>query len=131
MAYCAAGLLLALCLLGCDDGRLRTRGQVVKDGAPYTAEDSDIVRITFVPLPEGGEKVLDYHIAVFNKADGTFVASGKDGKGVPPGKYRIAVEHLRHKKDLLNGAFDTEKSPFVREVRSSSDTLTLDVAKPS
>jgi hypothetical protein len=124
-------LFLALAVLGCGDGRLRTRGQVVKDGQPYVAEENDIVHVIFVPMPEAGVKVLDYHVAVFNKTDGTFVASGKDGKGVPPGKYRIAIEHLRQKKDVLNGAFSAEKSPFVREVKSSSDTLTLDLSKPS
>jgi hypothetical protein len=121
---------LSLTLLGCGDGKLRTRGQILKDGAPYVAAEDEIVHVTLVPIPERGEKVQDWHIAVFSKTDGTFVASGKDGKGVPPGKYRIAVEHLRHKKDLLNGAFGTENSPFVREVKTSSDTLTLDLAKP-
>jgi hypothetical protein len=131
IVFLAVVPLLSLSLLGCGgDGRLRTRGQIIKDGNPYTAQETDIVRVTFVPIPEDGGKVMDWHIAVFNKSDGTFVASGKDGKGVPPGKYRIAVEHLRQKKDLLNGAFDPEKSPFVRDVKSSSDTLTLDLAKP-
>jgi hypothetical protein len=128
---CAVVPLLAVLVAGCGDGRLKTRGQVLKDGTPYAVEETDVVRVTFVPLPDDGAKVLDWHTAVFKKADGTFVAFGKDGRGVPPGKYRIAVEHLRHKKDMLNGAFDPEKSPFVREVRSSADTLTLDLAKPS
>jgi hypothetical protein len=115
---------------GCGDGRMRTKGQVLKGGIPYTAEATDIVRVTFVPIPENGAKVMDWHIAIFNKTDGTFVASGKDGKGVPPGKYRIALEHLRQKKDLLSGFFGPENSPFIREVKSSSDTLTLDISKP-
>ncbi len=123
--------LLAVLVLGCGgDSRLRTKGQVVKDGAPYSVEENDIVRVTFVPLPEEGGRVLDWHVATFNKTDGTFVASGKDGKGVPPGKYRIAVEHLHSRKDMLNGAFGPENSPFVREVKSSADNLTLDLAKP-
>jgi hypothetical protein len=124
-------LLVLLLVSGCSsDGKLRTRGKILKGGIPYVAEETDIVHVTFVPIPEGGARPMDYHIAAFNKADGTFVASGKDGKGVPPGKYRIAIEHLRQRKDLLNGAFGTENSPFVREVKSGSDVLTLDISKP-
>jgi hypothetical protein len=123
--------LLALLLVGCGgNGKLRTKGQLVKDGAPYVVNEDDIVYVTFVPIVDGG-KAMDYHVAIYNNADGTFVASGKDGTGVPPGKYRIAVEHKRNKKDLLNGAFGTENSPFIREVKTSSDTLKLDIAKPS
>jgi hypothetical protein len=127
----AAVPLLSLLLVGCGDGKLRTKGQIVKDGAPYTVDEMDVLRITFVPIPEAGEKFMDAYLATFNNSDGTFVAFGKDGKGVPPGKYRIAVERLRNKKDLLRGAFDTEKSPFIREVKTASDTLVLDLAKPS
>ena len=128
--YLLAVLLLALAPLGCNEGKLRTRGRIVKNDAPFTVEETDFVRIMFVPIPEGTEKVLDYHVAVFNKTDGTFVASGKDGEGVPPGKYRISIEHLRNKQDLFGGAYSTERSPFVREVKTSSDRLTLDLAKP-
>jgi hypothetical protein len=128
------GLLTALVLLvmaaGCGSGKLRTRGRVLNNGAPLVPAEGDIVRVTFVPLPEGGGRAMDFYTARFNPADGTFEAAGKDGQGVPPGKYRIAVEHLRKRRDLLKGAFDAERSPFVREISSSSEELTLDLAKP-
>jgi hypothetical protein len=131
LPFLAGVLLIGLALVGCGgNGKLRTRGQIVKNGQPYVAEEDDIVKVVFMPVPEPGEKAMDYHVAIFNNADGTFVASGKDGKGVQPGKYRIGVEHLHNKKDVLKGAFSGEKSPFVREVKNSSDTVTLDLAKP-
>ena len=54
----------------------------------------------------------------------------KDGRGVPPGKYRIAVEYLRNRNDVLKGAFDTERSPFVRDVNAQTGELVLDLDKP-
>ena len=48
---------------------------------------------------------------------------------MPPGKYRIAVEHLRNKQDLLKGAFDETRSPFVRDVDSRTGEVTIDLAK--
>jgi hypothetical protein len=38
---------------------------------------------------------------------------------------------MKRKKDLLKGAFGVAKSPFIREVGSSSPELTLDLARPS
>jgi hypothetical protein len=84
----------------------------------------------FVPIPEGPERVTDFHAAIFDPDDGTFQAAGRDGQGIPPGKYRIAIEHLRNRADVLKGAYDAERSPFVREVRSAADEVTIDLAKP-
>ena len=84
----------------------------------------------FVPLPEAGERATDFYMATVNLQDATFQAAGKDGRGVPPGKYRIAIEHLRNRKDLLKGAFDSERSPFVRDVNGQTGELVLDLDKP-
>jgi hypothetical protein len=62
--------------------------------------------------------------------DGTFQATGKDGKGLPPGKYKITVEHLRRKKDLLGGAFAAEKTPFVYDIDARTGEIVLDLAAP-
>src|SRR5438045_153537 len=100
----SAGLLAVLLAAGCGgSGKLQTKGRLLKDGAPLVPADDEIVRILFVPLPEGGARVTDFYVATFNRADGTFQAAGNDGKGVPPGKYRIAIEHLKDKKDPVEG----------------------------
>jgi hypothetical protein len=125
-----AAALLAVTASGCGSPMLKTKGRVVKDGAPLVPGQDEIVRVMFVPVLEKGEVVKDYYMAQFNPADGTFQVVGKDGKGMPPGKYRISIEHLRKKKDLLNGAFDSEASPFVREVNASTPELVLDLARP-
>jgi hypothetical protein len=56
---------------------------------------------------------------------------GPDGKGIPPGKYRLALEHLKKKQDLFRGAFDGDRSPIVREVTNNSQEILIDLDNPS
>src|SRR5439155_25521294 len=111
----SAGLLAVLLAAGCGgSGKLQTKGRLLKDGAPFVPAEDEIVRILFVPLPEGGARVTDFYVATFNRTDGTFQAAGNDGKGVPPGKYRIAMERPKQKKNRPKGAFSPERSPITR-----------------
>jgi hypothetical protein len=124
-------VLIGLLASGCSgSGKLQTKGRLLKNGEPLRVAEDEIVRVMFVPIPEKGQRVTDFHMALFDPADGTFRASGKDGQGVPPGKYRITVEYLKQRRDLLKGAFNEERSPFVYEVNSQTGELTLDLAKP-
>jgi hypothetical protein len=51
-------------------------------------------------------------------------------KGLPPGKYRIALEHLKKKQDLFKGAFSGKRTPIVREV-TGSDEIVIDLDHPA
>jgi hypothetical protein len=129
--YLLVGLLPVVTAAGCNgSGKYQTRGRVLKDGAPLVPDDGEFVRVTFVPILAPGERPTDYYTAAFNPTDGTFQAAGKDGQGVPPGKYRIAVEHFRNNKDLLKGAFDGQTSPLIREVKTAKDEIIVDLSKP-
>jgi hypothetical protein len=128
--FLLTGIAFSTLLTGCGgSGKLQTKGRLLKNGAPYLPPEGDIVRVMFVPIPEGKEKVTDFHMADFNPEDGTFQAAGKDLKGVPPGKYRIAVEHLHRRADIFKGAFDAERSPFVHDVNRSTEEIVIDLAK--
>src|SRR5207245_21235 len=78
-------ILGALCILTCamlisgcgGTGRLPIKGRLLKNGAPYLPAEGDIVRVMFVPIPEGKEKVTDFHAATFHPEDGTFQAEGR------------------------------------------------------
>ena len=130
ISFLLSSLALGLLIGGCGgSGKLQTRGRILKNGAPYLPPEGDIVRVMFVPIPEGKEKITDFHMANFDPEDGTFQAAGKDLKGVPPGKYRIAIEQLHRRADIFKGAFDAERSPFVQEVNSSTGEIVIDLAK--
>src|SRR5580704_18529027 len=94
--------VLAMTAFGCGgSGSYQTRGRVLKGGAPLTVVEPDFVRVVLVPLPEDGKKALDWYVAEFNGSDGTFTVKGKDGKGMPPGKYRVSLEHMKGRKDAF------------------------------
>jgi hypothetical protein len=125
--FVAVGLILLSA--GCGSGKIATKGIVLKDGAPFKIKDDEFVRIMFVPMPENGGKAMDFYIATFNPADSTFEAKGKDLLGIPPGKYRVSVEHMKGRKDAFNGAFDAVNSPFVVTIQSAADEVKVDVGK--
>jgi hypothetical protein len=128
----AAALVLGLAVPGCGGGPqlLKTRGRVVKGGTPFLPGPGEFVRVTFVPLLPAGQPVGDYYVAEYDSKDGTFRVAGKDRRGMPPGKYRVAVELDRRRSDLLKGKFDAENSPFVFDVDGSTDEIVIDLDRP-
>jgi hypothetical protein len=127
----AAALLAGLLAAGCNGPvLLKTKGRLLKNGAPVIPHEGELVHVIFVPVTEGDQRARDYFAAEFHAADGTFQVAGKDGRGMPPGKYRVWVEVLKNKRDLLKGAFDEEHTPFVRDVDTKTDEVILDLDKP-
>jgi hypothetical protein len=125
----ALALVAALSLLvaGCGGGNLRTRGRVVKDGQPLLPKENETVRVTFVPILADGKPPTDHFHCEFNREDGTFQSAGKDKKGMPPGKYRVAVEFKRDRREVFGGAFDEDRSPFVFDIDSGTPELVIDL----
>ncbi len=48
---------------------------------------------------------------------------------MPPGKYRVAVELMKKKKDQFGGKFDTIRSPFVFDVDGQTKEIVIDLDK--
>jgi hypothetical protein len=123
-------VLACVGLAGCGgDVRLNTKGRIVKSGQPYTVPADDHVRVTFYQLTADGATGKNSYIATFNNADGTFRAVGPDGRGIPPGKYQVCVEHLHKRSDLFRGAFNNDATPFVFDVDSKTPELVIDLDK--
>jgi hypothetical protein len=121
---------LCLVVAGCGETKLRTKGRVVKNGQPLLPKEGESVRVTFVPILPDGTPPSDHYFAEYNPEDGTFQAAGKDKKGMPPGKYRVAVEYAKNKKDMLNGKFDENRSPYVFDVDAKTAEIVIDLDKP-
>jgi hypothetical protein len=126
--WCALScLLLALCLVGCNNSNLiHARGKIVKGGQPYRTEEGQGLRIFFVPLG-AADKHYESFAAEYNPEDGSFRVVGKDGKGLPPGKYRVDLQLMENKEDLLGGKLLGPKSPFTVEVTPSSSDVVIDL----
>lgn len=126
-----AACLCAVLMTGCGDGMLKTKGRVVKNGVPFTLKGDEDLGIFFYPLNSDGSLGTTVYPAFFNAADSTFHVTGADKKGMPPGKYRVALEHRINKKDLFQGAFNMNNSPFVYDIDSNTREIVIDLDKPS
>jgi len=123
-------LLCASILFGCEaDPRLQAKGQIVKGGAPFTVPEEEYVRIVFHPIPADGRRAANTYVAIYDNRDGRFRVVGADGRGLPPGRYRVSVERERKRKDLFKGAYDADRSPFVFDIDSSSKEIVIDLDK--
>src|SRR5688572_27113459 len=86
-------LACALCvcaLQGCGSGYIKVKGKVLKGGEPLRANGRTL-QVTFYPVDVGKDGAQDAYLA-HRSIDGTFSVPGKTGKGIPAGKYKIAVE---------------------------------------
>ena len=120
----------AALLAGCGPTLLTTHGRVLKGGTPLLPGKDEFVRVTFVPIVADGRRVEDYYVAQVKREDSTFQVAGKDLRGMPPGKYRVAIELDRHRSDLLKGRFDADRSPFVFDVGVNTPEIVLDLDRP-
>jgi hypothetical protein len=119
--------LLALTVSGCGSGKLKTRGRVLKDGAPLVCGQGEIVRVVFVPVLEPGQRLEDVFVAEYNRQDGTFQVAGKDLQGMPPGKYRVCIAFEKKHRDVFKGKYGAERTPYVFDVDSSTKELVIDL----
>ena len=120
----------------------------------YKPEEGRKLALYFYPMNEGtsDKPTGEVEMADYDPRDGSFTVPGREGQGIPPGKYRIAVvETLRREAidqlkndakpklgqkridndtNFLEGQFDAMSSPFVRDLKTSTK-LTLDMSKPT
>ncbi|MCS7306311.1 MAG: hypothetical protein NZ602_14535 [Thermoguttaceae bacterium] len=127
------GLVLGV-LIGCggkgQEPAVRAKGRILMNGKPLAVSPQNrevgigYVRVEFYRLGPDGKPQDPPEGMVVNE-DGSFELMGR---GIPPGKYRIAV-YQYDPDDKLGGRFDKDRSPIVREVTGKED-LVIDLAKP-
>jgi hypothetical protein len=150
-------LVLALLIapLGCggSSNTVWVTGKLLKGGARYDVPKDQAVSVTFVALEvkdASGKSVQDPepYLADLDPDSGTFTVLGPDRRGIPTGKYRVAVTQrlkresydavkkqsknkaLTRETDMLGNRFGLDTSPIVREVPKSTD-LVIDLDNPS
>ncbi len=149
-------MLSACCLAGCGSSNsVWVTGVLQKDGQVYKPAEGRKLALYFYPMAEGttpGGQGGDVEMADYNAQDGTFMVPGAEGRGIRPGKYRIAVfetyrretldtlkkgsrpkrgqKRIDNDTNLLDATFGETTSPFVRDLTKSTK-LTLDMARPT
>lgn len=107
---------------------IKVKGTVVENGAPIDMRKWNLV-VSFHPVMEGGGDAPLYYMAV-TKEDGTFTVPGDEGKGIPAGKYKVAVTLTQGllNPDKLNRKFNPDNTLIVREVSLENPDVTIDIA---
>lgn len=125
-------LALTTAVVGCSRGdqKVRPEGHLLKADKEFIPGEGEFIQITFVPVVPAGKTVTDFYYAEVDQDSGMFSPAGADRKGMPPGKYRVAIELMKKKKDLWGGRFDADNSPFVFDVDSSTKEIVIDIDRP-
>ena len=123
-------MLLGCLVAGCGQSQVKARGRLVKSGQPFVPSEKEIVHVAFFPAGEESASSKSY-VVKFNRQDGTFQVIGTDGKGLPPGKYRVTVSVMKGHQDQFKGAFNVQNSPFLCDVSSASSEITVDLDTPA
>ena len=143
--------LLLAAMPGCGPPRATVSGKLLKGGQGYAAPQGQIVTISLISQEgaaagDAGKAGADGtpYMAEVDQSSGTFHVKGPDGRGIPVGKYRVAVMQRmsaeayaalpkvhggpRRDDDTLGGALTPDKSPIVREVKGSEE-MVIDLDK--
>jgi hypothetical protein len=153
LTWVACLTLLAGC--GGSSNEAWVKGKLLKGGAPYTPPQGHLVSVTFVGIeiedPSGKVvKTPEPFDAQYQDETGTFTVPGREGYGIPRGKYRIAVTQkmlreafeaekpkakpgqkpITRETDFLDDKFGPTTSPIVREIKGATD-LVVDLDKPT
>ena len=132
-----AAALVAGC--GGPDGRVVARGKLVEKDKPFIIDLANAKAapggkgvppgtrpIAMFFHPEDGGDPLGANV---DAGTGTFEAKGPDGKGIKPGRYKIALTGPPGGPDPFGGKFTSDKTKIVREVTAGAE-IVIDVSKP-
>jgi hypothetical protein len=128
--------LVLVCLLsatlsaGCGSNMVKAKGRVLKGGEPYAIAEDEGLRIFLSPTVTPLDR-SDSYLAIFHRENGTFEVVGRDGKGLPPGNYRVNLELIKKKSDQFHGKYSGKRSPFSVEVTRDNKELLIDLETKS
>jgi hypothetical protein len=135
------GIALTLLLLaGCGGKKtVPLKGKLVLPQG-FTVAQNDSVQIVFVPEGAAPGPGNPQPVAVYNPSDSTFVVTAGKASGVPPGRYKIAVQitgypggaDAQRAKVLegINGAYDQKASKMTYEVAPEGEqSITIDLGQ--
>ncbi|MGL4551326.1 MAG: hypothetical protein ACRC33_09065 [Gemmataceae bacterium] len=132
-------LLPALLLVGCGEapktaaGRTKPKGRILENGLPLKVNAQNLppgdpgMAITFIRIG-GVDAGQQTDAQIIDVADASFELIGADGKGIAPGKYRVAITLAPvGSADLLKGKYSRENSKVEVDVEEGKD-LVIDLA---
>jgi hypothetical protein len=110
-------------------------GEQLQKMEPPAVEKMESLSVVYYPLTATGEtdKQSEFFWASV-KPDGNYEVLGKEGKGIPPGRYRISVilPAAFTNEDKLKGTFGPDNSKIIRTVpqESKEQEINIDLTRP-
>ena len=153
-AYLLLGAIVGACCAGCPGSTLKEgpvvliTGKLTNAGQPLELKPDGQIEVIFTPYrdKESKEVVTSEAFPADVNAQGDFKMTGRLGKGIPVGKYRIAVrqwervqikpgqkpdpEVFKGRKDSLKQKFSETASTIVRDITTKDTAITIDISKP-
>src|SRR5205807_5247927 len=93
VSACVIFILVFLVGCGKSSSTVRVTGQLLKDGKSYGARLSGPEPETFVVDFVGNQNGHQYRFPANITSTGSFRVDGAEGRGIPPGQYKINVVH--------------------------------------
>src|SRR5262245_4510848 len=132
---CFALVVVALFAAGCGGAKaVKVEGKLVKSGQPYTLTEGGSLNLSFHSKGMTGEGMV--YPARVNATDGSFVLDGPEGRGIPPGRYKITLNRTTESSDpasLVKLYQSNKQFTFINgkecEVTDESDKVTIDIGK--
>ena len=142
-------VLVCVAVAGCGGSvkRVNVTGKILDGGTPLALTGRDYqegaasVEVRFCPDDEALVALLEklpLSLSARAKLDGTFVIDGGDGKGIPVGKYKVALTNRNTNVDRRNpaagqgdvwgGKFAADKTPFKFDIQEPQE-IVLDIAQ--
>lgn len=123
-------VFFALFAAGCKEETktVIVKGKLMMNGAPYERAKTEMPYLKFVPYSEEGK--VDNIYSANLQDDGTFDVRGRENKGIPLGKYRIAFSTDRRGVEKLSAKFTESASPIVRDITDDKE-IVIDLSNPS
>lgn len=129
--------LAAFAAAGCGNVDTPVSGVVRYQGQPLKMPPSEEgVTATFLGLDEAGHRTDFAYMAIVQPDGGQFTVWGPDRKGIPKGKYKVAVSSslvpvgVKEKAKDFWAPYGAEKTPLTVEVGRRGVEMTIDLDAP-
>jgi hypothetical protein len=119
----AACLLVVLAgLAGCGTKKVSISGAVTRGGEKLTWPDGGYLLVLFTPEDWGRDSTT------YRATKTDLEASTYEVEAIPPGRYKVAVQHFDLKfNDALGKAHDAYRTTLVYEVPAEGGTVNIDL----
>jgi hypothetical protein len=131
--YCLLWCFVLILGAGCSSGPppIPVKGKLLLKDVPFKVDQKVGVTVVFIPVQAGD---FDTYPANYEREDGSFTIPGKDGRGIPAGKYKVSISQMSMQKtpemQKLNDMLSPQKTTIIREVTKDSPEITIDLSKP-